>query len=391
MFNQIAIRLLEEATGKTWPSFMEDATGVSAKTWKKGGPQSPAVIERARIDAHAKVFQNLRDNGGYSYDEAVAISRQIDWSDCGLWLLLVRWGIPPGNRHRCPETETLARRLDSLAAQLDELRRTDDLSGYRQALLESSFLDSSGDWQRLFNNTTETALREIQATSWESLNPLIGATLSVAVVRLMACWDVEFHSRYLNDELTGQGLAPRPLFELVLPALKPGAKLNAKGEYASHGLFRLPLRRMLNVAYCLATYHRTRCWPSKREVTRTRVAAAGGEILQGASGSEQPLAKIHKGSRGLTAAEFADVWHSMCGHIDNAESPLPPWPIYFAAQCWTILFVRQGHTKKQPGAVEVTVHDDALYRHWWNIYLSAFKARGTKFGSTPWPDYTATA
>ena len=387
MLNPIVIRLLEEMSGKVMPSLMEDATGVSAKTWKSGGPHSPAVIRRAKTEFIGRHLERLQTFGGHSYDEAVAIHRATNWNERGPWLMFVRWELLPKSPYRCPKTEELARDLDDLAAQLDERRLSDDIAGYRQLLLDSGALDIGSEWLLNVEKIDAATLKRGGDESWESLIPLITVTLMVALLRLLACWDVEFQSRYLTAPDKRRGLLPRPLFQYVLPALKPDIKLTAQGKYPAHGLFLLPLRRAIELSYCIATFHRDKRWPKAHEVTRTMIAAAGGKTLHGENHSEQPLAKIHLGSRGLTSAEFADVWQSMCGGNPDDKTPLPPWPIYVAAQIWTALFVEAGRCKNTPRAMSITVHDDQWYRYWWAYYLAEFKRQGTFFGNDPWPDY----
>ena len=391
MLTTLAIRLVEEMGGKSLPTLGEAATGVSAKTWKSGGPKSPAVIRRAETEFIGRHLEHLQMLGGRTYDEAVAIHRAINWNERGSWLMFVRWELLPNDPRRCPKTEELARELDQLVAQLEERRLSEDIAGYRQLLLESGALDRGSEWLLNVEGIDAATLKNGNDDSWESLTPLIGATVIVTLLRLLACWDVEFQSRYLTDSEKLRGLIPRPLFQYVLPAIKPGSQLNNRGEYPAHGLFLLPLRRSIELAYCLATFHRDKRWPKAHEVTRTMVAAAGGKTLHGENHSEQPLAKIHIGSRGLTSTEFADVWRAMCGGKPDDQSLLPPWPVYVAAQIWTILFVEKGRRKNTPRAVSITVHDDQWYRYWWDQYLAEFKRQGTFFGNDPWPDYVGGA
>lgn len=388
MLNQIAIRVLEEVHGKKLPSIMEEASGVTAKTWKKGGPRSPAIIERARNNIRSNLLTKLQMQGGLSCDEAVARYRAVDRSDGGFWLNIVRGGLPPDDPRCCPRTEAIARQLDELGNRLGDLRKDDDLVGYREALLDSEFLDQGDEWLRRQFDGTETAiLRDAQVTSWDEMNPLVAAVVLVALFRLMASWDVEFHSHYLTDQKTGRGRLPLPLFAQVLPRLRPGSVMTAEGEYPSRGLFHLPLRRLLEFSYCLATYHRTRSWPATRQTSRTHVAAAGGVLLQGPEATEQPLAKIYKGTRGLTGQEFSDIWDSLCGHQREEDSPMAPWPLYFAAQLWTALLVDKAANNKTAGLKSVIVLNKDAYQHWWEASLSEFGARGTRFGKLPWPEY----
>lgn len=305
-----------------------------------------------------KALEGLHAQSGFSHDEAVAFLQRVNnGSQSGPWFNLVRTGVLPEGPHRCPVTETLTRQLDELGDRLDHLRQAQDLIAYREALLSSGFLEQGDEWLRNFWETEAARFRDAQVTSWDDMKPLVEAVVLVALFRLMASWDVEFHAHHLTDQKTGRGLLPLPLFAQVLPRLRPGSLLNAQGEYPSRGLFHLPLTRLLEFSYCLGTYHRTRRWPAKRQISRTHVAAAGGVALQGPEVTEQPLAKIYKGTRGLKGQEFSDVWDSMCGRQGDENSPMTPWPLYLAAQLWTELFVAKATNNKSSRLRHVIVLD----------------------------------
>ena len=204
----------------------------------------------------------------------------------------------------------------------------------------------------------------------------------MAFFQLLACWDVEFALMYLTDPDNRTGTAPQPIFELLMPALSPSATEFPNGTYRSRGLFHPPLRRLLDLCYCFSVRHREGRWPGKARVTRAQVAGAGGTVLQG-DASEQPLAKIRKGLRGLSAKEFEEVWMSMIGSSKGGESISPPWPCYLACQILTLLFTE----KNSRGTKSMILPTPTLYRYWWERYLAEFKTKGAHFGNLPWPSY----
>lgn len=205
----------------------------------------------------------------------------------------------------------------------------------------------------------------------------------MAFYRLFSCWEIEYLAACLTNKDSGRGIAPQPIVEFLMPKLKPEAKKLPNGMFSSRGLFHLPLRRLLDLCYCFSILHREGKWPSKNRITRTQVAGAGGNVLQG-DASDQPLAKMRKGLRGLSAEEFRDVWISMVGQNDEGRIPMPPWPWYIATQALTRLFVQKS---ERFGAMTVVTPGSHLYRYWWEQSFSEIKAQGVRFGNYPWPSY----
>ena len=63
----------------------------------------------------------------------------------------------------------------------------------------SGFLEQGDEWLRNFWGMEAARFRDAQVTSWDDMKPLVKAVVLVALFRLMASWDVEFHAHYLTD------------------------------------------------------------------------------------------------------------------------------------------------------------------------------------------------
>lgn len=382
MFSHIPLRVLEETYGKTLPSMLEELTGVSAKTWKKGGPKRPAEEMKARAGMRGRALKRLQDQGGFSYEEAVAVVCSRDFDSQGPWLTLVRYAMS-NERFACPGTEELARQLDQLSDQLEGFRKAGDLPGFKAELLESDFYSSGAEWL-LSIDGEKHLLESASAEDWQEITPLVAAIFSGAMLQVLASWDVEFQSKYFVSEKSGWVMRPRPLFKMVMPRLKPGVRPNEDGALPARGLFHLPLRRLVDLGYCLARRFKEGKWPPENEMTRSLIAASGGQVLMGEDWSEQPVGKLRKGIRRLRGEEFASVWESMCGD-DRDLSPHPPWPLYCVAQLWTVLLVQKDKNHPMPGISSVYVGWDEYYEYWWDRCLKGFGAKGIRFGALPWP------
>lgn len=391
MLDELFAPIFHEIYGKALPAALEEITGITAKTWRSPeGPKRPSTIEKGLEHMSEWMVRTLQEKGGYSPIEAAAMAalRRSQLSKGGYLTALV-CGFHQPERFVWPVTEALALRLDAQALQLTELRKANDFDGFRQTILESWGGNEANSWSSELEEFASALKSATNAKIWSDLVGITAFWGIHATYRFLACWDVEFQSVYLTDTQSGRGLAPQPVFLLVAPSLRPGIKARPDATYSSRGLFHLPLRRLLNLSFCLAHYHKERKWPPKRRVTRTFVAAAGGPILQGEEATEQPLAKIYKGSRKLTAHEFSDVWVSMCGKNEDGISPMPPWPCYVAAQMWTRLFIVKSSDSNRPGAVSLTVQDPNIYHYWWDHYYQEAKAKSTHFGNISWPSYLA--
>ena len=68
MFSSIPFHVFREAHGKADAVLLEKIPGVSAKTWRKGGPQSEAVVAKAKMGVRESFVRCFR-NAGYSSEE----------------------------------------------------------------------------------------------------------------------------------------------------------------------------------------------------------------------------------------------------------------------------------------------------------------------------------
>jgi hypothetical protein len=203
-------------------------------------------------------------------------------------------------------------------------------------------------------------------------------------------WELEFQSVWLTERRTGRGLIPQPLVRLLIPTTKLGLERTPLGTFSARGLLHLPLRRLLYLCYCLSELHKSGKWPPQNRVMRSFVAGSA-KILAGADSSNQPLANISRGVRSLTCDEFMRVWTDMCGFDEMDEAPMPPWPLYYAAQLMTILYVRKDNPATTAPVTCVILVAPPYYNYWWNRYLDSLLASGFVFGKRRWPAYLTAA
>lgn len=392
MLDALLNSLLPKLFGKSVPSILEEMTGVSAKTWRKeGGPKRAGTHEQADARMRDWMLKKLQDDGGFTEEEALKIREkrlaQRSPSSHLAWLPQV---FDQQGKYEWPITEALAKEIDAVAAQLHTLRQDGDFAAFQKVVLCEFESGQSVQWTQslpMFRAAREEA---INATAWLDLAKLTALWVEMSIFQFLSCWDVEFLSVYLTNKDTRQGMQPQPMFLLLAPMLNPRVQANKDKQYPSRGLFHLPLRRLLVLCFCLAHMHRNHTWPNKKMVGRTHIAAWGGKVLQGEELTEQPIAKIYKGSRGITAVELIDIWVSMCGEDADGISPTPPWPCYVAAQVWTCLLIERDLTQKDSGATSLTTLDADAYRYWWNHYYQESEAKETFFGNLPWPHYLRT-
>lgn len=327
-------------------------------------------------------------DGGWSENEIEDYMDYVNADGCDghfPFSRLVRECSIPG-RFEFQHTLAIAKSMDELNVMFWDIRRADNVPRFKKMFINEGILTVLKEW--LSAAGEEKYLAQIQAAlesgnTWDDCRPIVSATEILFLYQLLACWDIEFLSIYLTNRDGGRGMTPQPIMELFMPVLKPGAKPLPDGRFPAHGLFHLPLRRLLDFCYCLSVLQREGRWPSKRRITRTQVAGAGGPILQG-DASDQPLAKIRKGLRGLSLDEFREVWTSMVDQGGHTEVPMPPWPWYVGSQILTLMFIEGS---EHVGAKSMLVPTPSLYRYWWERYFSELKAKGLHFGDTPWPSH----
>lgn len=377
------MHVIRDARGKADAVLLEELTGVSAKTWRKGGPQSEAIVAKAKTGMRESVVRSLRD-AGYTSAETAEIYQSIEWETLGAWQGLVSMGEGLNQKFHCPATMDLAKRFDLFGFELQKLRNENHLSGFRDLLLASDNLQYAKNWPSIADELSVANDRALQAENWEGLQELLACVAMAGIYQLLSLWDVEFFSKFFVNSSSRKGLEPAPLFAMVMPTVKSRFKQREDGTYPLQGVFVLPLGRLLDLSFCLSEYHRSAKWPMKSRITRQQVASAGGEVLLGEGATEQPLAKIRKGIRGLTLEEFGTVFETMCGEDRKGKFVFPPLPIYLAAHVWTHMFVKK-RTGRFAGVDAMTWGGEPDYRFCWDRALAELKAKGAHFGNSPWP------
>jgi len=377
MLDWMLPQFFEVAIRKSLPSALAVATGISERTLRKGPPKREATWKKGIAHAREQFELNLLQAGRPSREVHDFLEEIFQGN--GSFVTLVNWVrmLTP-----CPFEQTLkvAAELDDVCRLLHQSCDQDDVQGLSQAFREQIL----PEYQLWFSEAGEDkllaeSLEIIQNRSQDELrrNVLLSVGGSWAVYKLTACLDVEFFSTYMIDSMNQWGYEPQPVGALLLRRLNPKAKKLGENKYSSRGLVQHPMARLLDLCYCISFQYLKGKWPSLRHVTRTFVAAAGGNLLQG-DGTDQPLAKIRSGKRGLTLEEFRDVWISMI-RAESSDAPLVPIPWYVIAQLLGGLWA------------ECIMVNPGLYRYWWQHYLDRAKAQGVWFGTAPWPSFLRVA
>jgi hypothetical protein len=387
MLSNFLLPLYPEIFGKSMIAMAEEVTGVSGKTLRSGGPKRPNKMKDAKAYTENWLYETFLRKGGFPPDEAKNLTahyiEKIEQKP-GTLTNLTQSFISLGN-YEWPQTEFLARILDTIGAELLSFRQTNQLHRYKKRIIDLCEDDELNAWFYSLGEFAGAIEKARNAKEWADLIELTAYWIMLAIFQFLACWDAEFQTKYFTNSENGKGMKPQPLFLLVQPMMNPNAKQKYDGSFSARGIFHLPLRRLLSLCFCLAHFHRYGNWPQKKDISRNNIAAWIGEAFN--HDSEKLLAKIYRGTKGISQSDFSDMWSSMCDKEKNGIGPMPPWPIYIAAQFWTLLFVKSTQINGARMASELISIDPAIYKYWWDIYYRKFSDNGIRFGDIPWPKY----
>jgi hypothetical protein len=393
MLNNTLLPIFPEIFGKSILAMAEEVTGISEKTWRAGGPKRPNKLKNANAYSKNYLINTLQQRGEFSLNEALERTKYImskNAQTSGIMTSLVQSFNFLGT-YEWLQTEILAKELDKIGAELLDLRKNNDISLYKQRLISLCDEANTKAWLDSIPEFTGLVEKTATAEDWIALAEITAYWIVQGLFRILACWDVEFQSKFLINKVTHKGMKPQPIFLMVMPMMNPNAKKNLDGSFSARGIFRLPLRRLLDFSFCLAYCHRRGNWPKKTVISRPQISAwiIDSDDESSAQNSENLLAKIYRGTKGISASEFSDMWVSMCGKDKEGFSPMPPWPIYIAAQIWTLLFVKKTQINGSKTASALVSIDPAIYKYWWDIYYKEFTDNGVPFGDIPWPEHLA--
>ncbi|WP_016834605.1 hypothetical protein [Herbaspirillum lusitanum] len=385
-FETLHLKLIQEISGKSLFVLAEEITGVSVKTLRSGGPKRPNKIAEAKAQQKKWLYERHINEGGFSVSEAERLAQfQMERAKSNPRYLTWIVQSIQDNAKGYLLSEALAKTIDVCDAELELLKKNDDLKKYKETVLRFLKEVGTGKWMMQFSEIKGVRGKIRDAEDFSELDEAVKVLMVSSLFQFLACLDVEFQASYLTDPDSGQGLTPQPLFLLLMPALSSDAKLNSDGLYKVRGIFNLPLKRLLNISFCLAYAHRNKKWPLKRFNTKRNIAAWIGK--DASLDTEQLLSKIYRGTKGLTTADFSEMWCSMCEVEGLQILPTPPWPLYFAAQMLTQLFVTHTQINGSRVASGIVVPTSDAYKYWWDVYYKKACVAGLKFGEFPWPRY----
>lgn len=382
MLATILSPLLSEISGKSNHKIAEKLTGVSEKTWRDGGPKSKTKQERLPNLIKESLKKRLESNTRLSKEEvANVLDRLIDGDRGFLSSLIISFGEMQGLGW--PITEKLTLELDIQNKELTNLLQQKNFPAFKQKIIELCSAPPLKRWISVIPEAVDLLEKSNQATDMDSLGEITAYWLSHAIYTTLACWDLEFQTKYLNPEGSTHNIEIRPLFHLLMPRTKPKSGSDSIEKLSPRGIFHLPMRRLLEMSHCLATFYRDKKFPKK--IRRYDIDACADESnkMQG----EGNIAKIYRGTMGLTAQEFDDIWVSMCGKNKNEVSPMAPWPIYIAAQIWTHLYVTKASYKGFRIANAIVTPGAGIYEYWWYHHHKQFEIKTQNSKVAAWPKY----
>lgn len=361
-----------------------ELTGISERTWRDGGPKSKSKQEKLPNIIKESLRKRLENNTRLSKEEVASVlDRLIDGDKGFLSSLIISFGEMQGLSW--PITEKLALELDIQNRELTDLLRQKNFPAFKQRILQLCNAPPLKLWINSIPQGVGLLKNSTRAKDVKELDEITGCWAMHALYKILACWDLEFQSKYLHPEGSTHSIEIRPLFHLLMPRTKPESGSDSMEKLSVRGIFHIPMRRLLEMSYCLAYFCRYRKFPNNSQVRRRNIEAwaGGSNKIQG----EGNIAKIYRGTMGLTASEFDDIWVSMCGESKNGEYPLVPWPIYIAAQVWTHLYVTKKSCKGSRIANAIETPGAGIYEYWWHYHHRQIKIKTPNSKVAAWPKY----
>jgi len=371
-----------------------ELTGISERTWRDGGPKSKTKQEKLPNLIKESLKKRLENNTRFSKEEvANVLDRLIDGGRGFLSSLIISFGEMQGLSW--PITEKLALELDIQNRELTDLLQQKNFPAFKQRILELCNEPPLKLWISSIPQADGLLEKSTHANDMKALDEITSCWAIHAIYKMLACWDLEFQTKYLHPEGSTHNIEIRPLFHLLMPKANPSSKPNSNGEISPRGIFHLPMRQLLEMTICLATFYRDKKFPKK--IRRFDVEACAGDPnkmqeesnkTQGKSNKlqgEGNIAKIYRGTMGLTAQEFDDIWVSMCRKNKSEVSPMAPWPIYIATQIWTHLYVTKTSYKGFRIANAIVTPGTGIYEYWWYHHHKQIELKTQNSKVAVWP------
>ena len=371
MLNLPVLRYMELAEGRALPNLYSEFTGLSERTFRTPGSLSTNSAKKAEAYARDFVRQQL-DKNGWTAAEIDAWLAQHPGK--GLYSDLI-YGHQIDGLKAFPHTLELACVIDTLSSCLIEAWKSDDLSGFKKALLHSQFSAAA----YLFLSREEAAQasspvmleRLSTAKAWTEIDePLRTLTVNV-LYSLLARLDVEFCAQYFSK------FEPRSCFAMVLPRLDPNAGNASEGKISKRrGMFVYPVRRLIDLMACMGEFARDHRWP--------RLIPELKQIVRDTKEVDRNLVNWRDGTKRFTRRDFMRLWQALCPPRNDSRGPIHapvPWPLFVATVLWQYYLVSVSATSKEKSIM--LVEDD--YLPWWRRHHEDLKTKGCTFGTSPWP------
>jgi len=272
-----------------------------------------------------------------------------------------------------PRTLAFAAQIDALGAAFLEAQSEKDLGRAKALLVDTEWLDhryfSETATERSADAPPRLLRRVISATGWdELLQEMVTVRLNL-LFSVLALWDIELHSRHLKR------LQARPVFSFLLPYAD--VPEGANKVLRTRGMFRLPVRRLLDLVFALASLQPRREWKVDRPSLE--------ELAQKTNEAEQTLVNWRDGTKRFGWRDFDRVWREMfLAAQDKGTAPIAPLaPLFVAATIFQNLLV---NVDSRSPAKRILLFDED-YSDWWAFHAAEAEGPKVEAGASPWPKW----
>lgn len=384
MLAKILLPMFNEIYGKSIHKASEELTGISERTWRDGGPKSKTKQEKLPSLIRVSLKNQLERNTALSKEAGTEVlDRFFDGKRDFLSSLIISFGELQGLSW--PNTEKLALELDIQNSELTNLLQRKDFPASKKRINELCNEPPLKIWINSNNLTCSLLEKSANAENWHELDEILNCWVVHAIYKTLACWDLEFQTKYLNPEGATHNIEIRPLFHLLMPRTKPELGSGSIEEFSPRGVFHLPMRRVLEMSYCLAYFYRNQKFPDSSQMRRIDIDGWASESNK--MRGDGNIAKIYRGTMGVTAQDFDDIWVSMCKKTNNEAPPMAPWPAYIAAQIWTHLYVTKTLYRGYRIASAIVTPGAGMYEYWWYHHHKQIEKKNLNCRVATWPKY----
>lgn len=360
MLNEPVLKFQEISEGRKLPSQLEEATGVSAKSWRKGTISSKK-LEEATNNAKKYNINQFRKHGASESEIKEFVDKHPGFNNASALYSSLIYEQQVQGVMEFPRTIELAGKIDSLSSVLYNAKKSNILKSFKESLRREFFTDKifwivEDDFEKLILDISS-------AKDWSELDFILKRLTVTTAISLFSHWDIEFCNQYFESyEL-------RPLFSLVLPKIDPVMDELNIGDAVTkrRDMFWLPVRRLIDVMACINEYLRAERWPDNVPSVKDFCISVGEHMPN--------VINWRDGTKKFKYRDFDALWRAICKENALPNRATPPLPLFTAAIFWDIMLIQ----KNKLLVTGINVIDEEYYRYWaWHKNTLKEKRSGTK-------------